>query len=203
MWSETRDEDLRRAEALAARASVLDPYDAQCHVAMGLVRRMQNRLNEAISEFEAAIRLNPNMPSAHAQLGWAKVFSGRGEDALPCFVQAIRLSPRDPQVFLDYLGIGVVRFLRRDDDGAIEMLHKAIALNPNFSFSNLYLIAAYAMQDRVDEAKAALADYMRLGTATTNTIALARASALSIHPDYLTQRERLYEGLRKAGMPEG
>jgi hypothetical protein len=29
-----------------------------------------------------------------------------------------------------------------------------------------------------------------------------RASAPSIHPDYLTQRERLYEGLRKAGMPE-
>jgi TolB-like protein/cytochrome c-type biogenesis protein CcmH/NrfG len=201
MWSEARDEDLRRAEALAARASILDPYDAQCHVAMGLVRRMQNRLNEAISEFEAAIRLNPNMPSAHAQLGLAKVFSGRGEDALPCFVEAIRLSPRDPQLFLDYLGIGMVRFLRRDDDGAIEMLHKAIALNPNFSSSNLFLIAAYAMQDRVDEAKAALASYLRSGTAT-NTIALARASAPSIHPGYLTQRERLYEGLRKAGMPE-
>jgi hypothetical protein len=27
----------------------------------------------------------------------------------------------------------MVRFLRRDDDGAIEMLHKAIALNPNFA----------------------------------------------------------------------
>jgi TolB-like protein/cytochrome c-type biogenesis protein CcmH/NrfG len=201
MWSEARDKDLRRAEALAARASILDPYDAQCHVAMGLVRRMQNRLNEAISEFEAAIRLNPNMPSAHAQLGWAKVFSGRGEDALPCFVDAIRLSPRDPQLFLDYLGIGVVRFLRRDDDGATEMLRKAIALNPNFSSSNLFLIAAYAMQDRVDEAKAALASYLRSGTAT-NTIALARASSPSIHPGYLTQRERLYEGLRKAGMPE-
>jgi adenylate cyclase len=130
MWSEARDEDLLRAGALAARASVLNPYDAHCHVAMGLVRRMQNRLNEAISEFEAAIRLNPNMPSAHAQLGFAKVFSGRGEDALPCFLEAIRLSPRDPQMFLDYLGIGMVRFLRRDDDGAIEMLHKAIALNP-------------------------------------------------------------------------
>ena len=141
------------------------------------------------------------MPSAHAQLGLAKIFSGRGEDALPCFLEAIRLSPRDPQLFLDYLGIGMVRFLRRDDDGAIEMLHKAIALNPNFSPSNLYLIAAYAMQDRVDEAKTALVSYLRSGTAI-NTIALVRASAYSIHPGYLTQRERLYEGLRKAGMPE-
>jgi hypothetical protein len=41
MWSEARDEDLLRAEALAARASVLNPYDAHCHVAMRLVRRMQ------------------------------------------------------------------------------------------------------------------------------------------------------------------
>jgi adenylate cyclase len=117
-------------------------------------------------------------------------------------VEAIRLSPRDPQLFLGYLGIGVVRFLRCDDDGAIEMLHNAIALNPDFSSSNLYLIAAYAMQDRVDEAKAALASYLRSSTAI-NTIALVRASAYSVHPGYLTQRERLYEGLRKAGMPEG
>jgi hypothetical protein len=95
----------------------------------------------------------------------------------------------------------MVRFLRRDDDGAIEMLHKAIALNPHFPSSNLHLIASYAMQDRVDEAKAALASYLRSGTAI-NTIALVRASAYSIHPGYLTQRERLYEGLRKAGMQE-
>jgi hypothetical protein len=82
-----------------------------------------------------------------AEIGWKPLarfgedFFRSGRGCLALLLEAIRLSPRDPQLFLDYLGIGMVRFLRRDDDGAIEMLHKAIALNPNFSPSNLYLVA--------------------------------------------------------------
>jgi hypothetical protein len=34
------------------------------------------------------------------------------------------------------------------------------------------------------------------------TIARWRSLVYSSHPTYLSQRERLYEGLRKAGMPE-
>jgi hypothetical protein len=31
---------------------------------------------------------------------------------------------------------------------------------------------------------------------------LLRAHAQSVHPVYLAQRERLYEGMRRAGLPE-
>jgi len=47
-----------------------------------------------------------------------------------------------------------------------------------------------------------LADYLRLGT-NVSTIAALRANAQSSHPVYLEQRERLYEGMRRAGMAEG
>jgi len=190
-----------RAEALAARAVALDPQDAWCHFAIGFVRRLQHRFADAINDLEAAIEIDPNLHLAHAQLAWLKVLSGRGEDALPQFSKAIHLSPRDPRMFFGYFGIGWVRFLLGDDDGAIEMVRKAIALNPNYSPAYLCLTAAHGMQGRMEAARAALAAYLQTGT-PTSTIALVRARPLSTHPNYLVQRERIYEGLRKAGMPE-
>jgi TolB-like protein len=82
LWTEAREADLRRAEALASRARALDPHDASCRNAMGFVRRMQNRFDEAISELEAAIRLNRNMHLAYDTLGFTKALVGRGEEAL-------------------------------------------------------------------------------------------------------------------------
>jgi adenylate cyclase len=63
------------------------------------------------------------------------------------------------------------------------------------------LSAAYALQDRIDEAQEAHAAYLRTNPVAT-TITLLRANALSADPVYMAQRERLYEGMRRAGMPE-
>lgn len=201
LWTEAPDADLRRAEALATTAIALEPHDASSHYALGFVRRMQRRFDEAIGELEAAIRLNPNMHLAYNTLGFTKVLAGRGQEALAHFADSIRLSPRDPLLFVGHFGIGWIRFLLADDDQAVEMLRKSIALNPGYSPAHLFLTAAYAMQDRVEQAREALAAYLRTNP-TVNTIALLRANAQSTHPVYMAQRERLYEGMRRAGMPE-
>ena len=201
LWTEAREADLRRAEALASRARALDPHDASCRYAMGFVRRMQNRFDEAISELEAAVRLNPNMHLAYDTLGFTKALVGRAEEALSHFANAIRLSPRDPMLFIGYFGFGWAQFLLGKDDQAAEMLRKSIALNPGYSPAHLFLTAAYAMQDQIEEAHDAHAVYLRTNPAV-NTITRLRANALSTHPVYMAQRERLYEGMRRAGMPE-
>jgi tetratricopeptide (TPR) repeat protein len=138
---------------------------------------------------------------AHCGLGTAKCLSGLGEEALAHFTDFIRLSPRDPFLFRGYYGIGLVQFLLGDDVRAIEMLRKAIGLSPNYSLAHLCIAAAYGMQRRADEASAALANYLRTGPSarTISELQLLRPSG---DPSYLAQRERLYEGLRKAGMPE-
>jgi TolB-like protein/tetratricopeptide (TPR) repeat protein len=201
LWTEAREADLRRAEALASRARALDPHDASCRSAMGFVRRMQNRFDEAISDLEAAIRLNPNMHLAYDTLGFTKAFVGRAEEALLHFADAIRLSPRDPMLFVGYFGFGWAQFLLGNDGQAAEMLRKSIALNTAYSPAHLFLSAAYALQDRIDEAREAHAAYLRTNP-VANTITLLRANALSADPVYMAQRERLYEGMRRAGMSE-
>lgn len=202
LWTDAREADLGRAEALASRAMALDPHDASCHYAIGFVRRMQNRFDEAISELEAAIRLNPNMHLAYDTLGFTKAFVGRAEESLSHFADAIRLSPRDPMLFIGYYGLGWAQFLLGNDAQAAEMLRKSIALNPGYAPALLFLTAAYAMRGRIEAAHEAYAAYMRTNPAVT-TITLLRANALSTHPIYMAQRDRLYEGMRRAGMPEG
>ena len=199
VWTATPDVDLVRAEALATRAMALDPHDPSSHYALGIVRRMQRRFDESIAEVEAAIRLNPNMHLAYITLGITKTLVARSEEALSHFAEAIRLSPRDPQLFLGYYGIGWTRFLLGNDDQAIEMLRKSVGLNPGYSPAHLFLTAAYAMQDRTDEARNALAAYLRTNP-PAGSIELLRANAQSTHPIYLAQRERLYDGMRRAGI---
>lgn len=201
LWSEAPHEDFRQAKGLAARALELGPSHAYCHHVVGVVLSRQGRFPEAIDEFEAAIRLNPNLHFAYSGLGFAKTFSGLGEEALQHFAHFIRLSPRDPFLFRGYYGIGLVQFLLGDAVRAIEMLRKAIGLSPNYSLAHLCLAAAHGMQDRVDEASAALANYLRTGP-SARTISELQLLRLSKDPSYLAQCERLYEGLRKAGMPE-
>ncbi|HLZ00794.1 MAG TPA: adenylate/guanylate cyclase domain-containing protein [Bradyrhizobium sp.] len=201
LWSEARDEDLCQAKALSARALALDPSDAYCHHVVGVVLSLQGRFREAINEFEAAIRLNSNLHFAHSGLGSAKASSGLGKEALVHFTDFIRLSPRDPFLFRGYSGIGWVQFLLGDDVRAIEMLRKAIGLSPNYSLAHLCLAAAHGMQGRADEACAALANYLGTGP-SARTISELQLLRTSKNPAYLAQCERMYEGLRKAGMPE-
>ena len=63
------------------------------------------------------------------------------------------------------------------------------------------IAVAHGMQGRVDEASAALANYLRTGP-SIRTVSKLRLLRPSKNPSYLAQCERLYEGLRKAGMPE-
>jgi TolB-like protein/cytochrome c-type biogenesis protein CcmH/NrfG len=201
LWTEEADADLHRAEALAVKALVLDPHDASCHYAMGFVRRMQRRFDDAIDELEASSRLNPNMRLTHNTLGITKVLAGRSDEALAHFADAIRLSPRDPLLFIGHFGIGWVEFLQGNDVQAVNMLRKSVALSPGYSPALQFLTAAYAMQGRSGEAREALAAYLRTKP-KADTIDLLRATAQSTDPVYMAQRERLYEGMRRAGLPE-
>jgi adenylate cyclase len=197
LWSVDRVGDLAQAEAMAERALALDTNDPLSHSAMGFVRRVQQRFEEAIIEYETVLRANPNFAFAHSELGWAYSFSRRFEQALPHFEESIRLSPRDPQLFLGYFGIGNLQQELGHFELAIEPLRRCIALNPGFSWPHLVLTATLVQLQRMDDARAALAAYFRTNPAA-KTIAAVRANAVSnssAHPGF-------FECLCLAGMPE-
>jgi hypothetical protein len=73
--------------------------------------------------------------------------------------------------------------------------------------SNIWLFAdeCVSWHSRISSPAEAIrrghAAYLRTNPAV-NAISLLRANALSTHPVYMAQRERLYEGMRRVGMPE-
>jgi predicted Zn-dependent protease len=90
----------------------------------------------------------------------------------------------------------------RQDDRAVACLRQAVANNPRFPSPVAYLAAALALTGQEAEARETLKAYLALPGTKTRTIARWRAMAYSDNPIYLAFRERIHEGLRKAGMPE-
>jgi len=91
--------------------------------------------------------------------------------------------------------------LHQDDD-AIASWRRAVADNPNFSAAVAWLAAALTLTGQEGEARGTLERYFLMSGTKTRTIARWRSLAYAGNPAYLACRERFYEGLRKAGMPE-
>lgn len=96
------------AQAEFAAALKLDPNDPYLHFVMGSVLKRQNKKEEAASEYEEAIRLQPDFWAAHRAL--ASVLPDAGQ-AIVEYRRAIALVPDD---YLEH--VELAQLLRKNDD---------------------------------------------------------------------------------------
>ena len=125
---------------------------------------------------------------------------GRPEETFPLVEKAIRLSPHDSNLGEWYLSIGIAWFMMNQLEEAIVWLRRSTEANPELGINYSALASACSLAGRNEEAGAAVSAYTRLHPIMT--INKLRSSRYSDHPAYLAWRERFYEGLRKAGLPE-
>ena len=196
----TREHDLPRAAQAAERALTLAPYSADAHGVKARLLYNQGRMALALAAFERAIELNPNDPVWHAHSGAALIMLGRSDEALRAIERASRLSPRDPQLSLWQMFRGVAYLHTGRDEEAIDWLVRAVDSNPKSAFNHLFLASALGNARRIEEARAQVAQLQQLHPGFT--LAHFRAREPSDTPLFLAQRQRVYEGLRRAGMPE-
>ena len=195
--------NVTRAEQLLFEALERDPKRSRAHLVMGLIRRWQGRLSDSKIELEAAIALDPNQASGHRQLGVTLMFLGQPKAAIPQLEKSTRLSPHDPFIALNYNALGRCHLFMGHVDQAIDLLRKARATSPRYYFIHLNLAAALGLRGDLNEARAALAEGVKLRP-ELNSLARLRATVVfSNNVEYLRFREKTTEvGLRKAGMPE-
>jgi tetratricopeptide (TPR) repeat protein len=87
------------------------------------------------------------------------------------------------------------------DEEAVAGHRRSIQENRNYPLAHFFLAAALALLGRLDEARAAAQTGLALDPSFT--IRRFRIAALSGNAIYLAQRERVLDGLRKAGVPKG
>jgi TolB-like protein/tetratricopeptide (TPR) repeat protein len=191
---------LRAAEAAAIKALTLSPNDARAHAALGWIYIGTNRPSLGIAEAERSIVLERNLAPSYAAIGWAKILLGRAEETEQHIAQAFRLSPRDTYAYAWYHIAGDAKLVLGRFHEAVAWLRRAVEVDRTYPIALFSLAAALAHQGRLDEARATAAQ--GLAIIPTFTIRRYRNATLSDHPIFRIYRERIIEGLRRAGVPE-
>jgi len=189
------------AETTLIKALSLAPNHAIAHYLLGFVQISTNRAGQGIAECERALALDRNLAGAHAEIGLAKYNIGRAEETEAHIREALRLSPRDTSAYAWKAFAGYAKLYLGSDEEAAAWLHRAIETNRSYSLQHFALACALAHLGQLDDARAAVQAGLALNP--TFTLRRFRAGTSSNNPTFLAQRERIYDGMRKAGVPEG
>jgi hypothetical protein len=160
-----------------------------------------NRAAQGLAECERALVLDRNLADAHGFLGLGKYFLGRGAETEAHVCEATRLSPRDVFAFRWFLTAGFAKLQLCNDAEAANWLLRSIEANRNYPIAHTSLAADLALLGSLDQARAVAKTGLALDP--TFTIRRFRDGASTDNPTYLAGRERICEGMRLAGVPDG
>ena len=99
-YAEDRQAALTHAFEVARTAVAIDDRDADAHFALGRILYLRRMHEASLSEFDAAVTVNPSLAHAHLGYGTALGYLGRWESAIESLDRALRLSPHDPAIWV-------------------------------------------------------------------------------------------------------
>ena len=190
-WVDDREPSLREAMQYAERAVAIDNEHPMALTALGFACSLNGLRDRAVTVLERAVTLNPSSALANWSLGSTLAAAGRPDDAIPMIEKAMRLSPQDPMLNEYLFTIGSAQFMAGRYELAIDYARRSLDLRPDQPGSWRVLAAAYALLGRMDEAKDALGELMRL----TPNLTEDRLKTF-LGGDLV---EKYVDGLRKAG----
>ncbi|MGH6892880.1 MAG: BTAD domain-containing putative transcriptional regulator [Dongiaceae bacterium] len=170
------------------------------HQVAGNMSRGLGWYDDALSEFKAAIALDPNDSWTYAYAAYALIRAGRAAEAEAQIQVAMRLDPHPPPLFVFYQGLAQFALDRLPEAAAT--LEEAARLSPDDPWPTLYLAATYGRADRTSEAAAVMLAFnaTRIKLGGVPFVINQCISKLSLFGP--AEQSRLFEGLRRAGVPD-
>jgi adenylate cyclase len=201
-WYDRTADPYARAMQRANQALLLNPDQASAHLTKALLLVFKAKPDDAasateiISEAEASLRADPSLANAYLPMAVGEDLLGHHEQSISDLKQALRISPRDAHIGLWHMQMGRELLALRRYDEAIQEGLKATDSGVRTVLSYTALAAFYAAADKMPEAKAALAEAMKLNPKLSVAWFHARNSA------WVDTGAGFRENLMKAGLPE-
>ena len=190
-WAESPTANMSRAEELATKALSLDHSEVRARVILARVHIFHQRYKQAAAEIERAIAINPNDAQGLAGRGNILMWLGQTDAAIEALEQAQRIDPDLNAI--DRFALSLAYYMKRRYDAAIEQAELNLRENSGASFSRIVLAAAYAQQDRIEDAARVVTEIRR----TDPTFDAQEFGTKFLNA---TDLDHLRDGLRKAGL---
>ena len=146
----SRKEGYEKTRSAALRALELDPFVAEAHAVLAVVKIKHDRDPAgAEGSFERAITINPNCAIAYLRYTYFLAAMGRLDESVQSIKRAQELDPLSPDI---NAGLGLILYFARDYDEAIRYCQRALVLEPNFLDALLWLGLSYAQKGMFEEA---------------------------------------------------
>lgn len=197
-WSSDPVRDASNANRFAESALDRDSTDSWALAVSGLVESYINKNHEAaIDRLDKALEINPNSAPAWVWSTSARAWLGRGEKAVEASKRALELSPFDPHRYYFNSAAGIAHAVAGQYEEAVELCQRSLRENRMFVSAHRVLTISLALAGRLDEAKRAREDLMKLEPNLTV------GGWRSRYPGSASEHtERFCEALAMAGIPK-
>jgi adenylate cyclase len=198
-WGWFPKEDLEKALELAQEAISVDDKFPASHMALASIYVMQGKQDDALAAANRAANIQPGDSDTMVWLGYYLNWVGRGEEAVAAVKKSRELNPMylsgRNSVYLDFMGQAC--FTAGLYEESISNLKKAKEIYGSSFGRDPFLIASCSMLGSMEEAKEAAQQWLKADP--TFSLSSWQVGRLYKRPE---DRERLYNALRKAGLPE-
>jgi tetratricopeptide (TPR) repeat protein len=126
---------------------------------LGVIATRENRVSDAVADFQQALTLNSNHLLSLNNLGNAYRLQKRWDDARQVLQHALAIAPDDPEA--NY-SLGMVYAQTDDTEKAYEHLQRALKVRPNYSEALNNLGVLYLVTKRIDQAIASFQECIRV-----------------------------------------
>jgi tetratricopeptide (TPR) repeat protein len=170
---------------------------------LGMLQMYRREFDQAGVRFAEALRLNPNDSRALGLYGLFLAAIGRAEQAVEQFRLAERLNPLRPRWLNRLKGIACFSARRYADAIAAFRLNEAVPVNQERG----WLAASCGQAGRLEEARAYLQSFLcvaekEMAVLPGRTVGAWRSCWRPIEYQNDEDFDHLFDGLRKAGLPE-
>jgi TolB-like protein len=198
-WAE-RTPALQTAERLSRQALDIDPQNPVAMLTLEGALMFDGRIDDAMAVTRQLLALNPNDAHANRDLAAQYYFAGRWEESLQQVEVALRLNPLDRlnRANCHVIAATSLIALRRYDEA---IARARLVLDGPRAGGHGIIASGEAWRGNLDSARPHVAKMLERDPSVT--IAKLRTSRGSKNPAYLAGMEHHFEGLRRAGLPEG